>query len=54
MMSDMATHGHETDNGTAGAKGAATTAMFLWAVVAIALAYGLVNTFTKVVDLFTG
>lgn len=53
-MSDMAMHGHETDDGPAGAKGAAATAMFLWALVVIALAYGLVNTFTKVVDLFTG
>ena len=53
-MSDMAMHGHEGDGGAAGAKGAATLALFLWAVVVIALAYGLYNTFIKVVDLFTG
>ena len=53
-MSDTATHAHETDGGAAGAKGAATLAMVLWAVVVIALAYGLYNTFVKVVDLFTG
>jgi len=53
-MSDMAMHAPETDGGAAEAKGTATLAMFLWAVVVIALAYGLYNTFIKVVDLFTG
>jgi hypothetical protein len=53
-MSDMAMHARETDGGAAGAKGAATLAMVLWAIVLIALAYGLYNTFIKVVDLFTG
>jgi hypothetical protein len=52
-MSDMAMHSHETD-GAAGAKGSAMLAIFLWVVVAVALAYGLFNTLTKVVDLFTG
>jgi hypothetical protein len=53
-MSDMAMHAHETDGGTGDAKGAATLALFLWAVVVIGLAYGLYNTVIKVVDLFTG
>jgi hypothetical protein len=49
-MSDMTMH-----NGGAGeAKGAATLAMVLWVIVVLALAYGLYNTFVKVVDLFTG
>jgi hypothetical protein len=52
-MSDMAMHANETDGGAAD-KGSATLAMFLWAVVVIALAYGLYNTVIKVVDLFTG
>jgi hypothetical protein len=52
-MSDMAMHSHDADGGAAD-KGAATLAMFLWAVVLIALAYGLYNTAVKVVDLFTG
>jgi hypothetical protein len=52
-MSDMAMHDHEAD-GAASAKGSAMTAIFLWVVVVIALAYGLYNTFVKVVDLFTG
>jgi hypothetical protein len=52
-MSDMPMHGHDAE-GAAGAKGAATTAIFLWVVVVCALAYGLVNTFKTVVDLFTG
>jgi hypothetical protein len=51
-MSDMTMHDH--DAGAAGAKGAAMTAIFLWIVVIVALAYGLINTFAKVVDLFTG
>jgi hypothetical protein len=50
-MSDMTTHAHD---GTAGARGAAVTAIFLWIVVACALAYGLINTLKTVVDLFTG
>jgi len=52
-MSDMAMHDHEAD-GAAGAKGSATIAIFLWVVVVIALAYGLINTFAKVADLFAG
>jgi hypothetical protein len=52
-MSDMAMHAHETD-GAPEAKGAATLAMILWVMIAIALAYGLYNTFIKVVDLFSG
>jgi hypothetical protein len=52
-MSDMAMHSHEPE-GAAGAKGSAMIAIFLWVVVVISLAYGLINTFTKVVDLFTG
>jgi hypothetical protein len=51
-MSDMAMHNH--DDGAAGTKGAATTAIFLWVVVICALAYGLINTLTKVADLFAG
>jgi hypothetical protein len=53
-MSDMAMHSHETDGGAADAKGAAMLAMILWALVVLALAYGLWNTIVKVVDLFTG
>jgi len=49
-MSDMTTHAHD---GTAGARGAAVTAIFLWIVVACALAYGLINTLKTVADLFT-
>jgi hypothetical protein len=52
-MSDMTMHGHDGD-GVAGAKGAATTAIFLWVAVVCALAYGLINTFKTVVDLFAG
>jgi hypothetical protein len=52
-MSDMAMHNHDAE-GAAGAKGSAITAIFLWIVVVIALAYGLINTFTKVADLFAG
>jgi hypothetical protein len=52
-MSDTAMHSHEPE-GVAGAKASAMTAIFLWVVVVIALAYGLINTFSKVVDLFTG
>ena len=51
-MSDMTMHAHD---GRAGdAKGAATLAIVLWVLVVLALAYGLYNTFIKVVDLFTG
>lgn len=46
-MSDLTM---QTRNGAA--KGAATLAIFLWAVVTLALAYGLYNTVVKVVDLF--
>jgi hypothetical protein len=53
-MSDMAMHPHDTNGGAAETKGSATLAMVLWAVVVIALAYGLYNTVIKVVDLFTG
>jgi len=49
-MSDMTMHG----NDAADAKGSAMLAIFLWVVVVCALAYGLINTFSKVVDLFTG
>jgi hypothetical protein len=49
-MSDMTMHGHDG----AEAKGSAMLAMFLWVVVTCALAYGLYNTFIKVIDLFTG
>jgi len=50
-MSDMTMHDRD---GAASAKGAAVTAIFLWIAVACALAYGLINTLTTVVDLFTG
>jgi hypothetical protein len=53
-MSDMTMHTHEGAGGAGETKGAATLAMFLWAVVVLALAYGLYNTIIKVVDLFTG
>jgi hypothetical protein len=49
-MSDMTMHEHDA----AGAKGSVALAIFLWVAVVCALAYGLINTFTKVVDLFTG
>lgn len=49
-MSDMTMHGHDG----AEAKGSATLAILLWVAVVCALAYGLFNTLTKVVDLFTG
>jgi hypothetical protein len=52
-MTDMPMHGHDAE-GAADAKGAAMTAIFLWIVVVLALAYGLYNTFIKVIDLFTG
>ncbi|MEA2380613.1 MAG: hypothetical protein QOH72_584 [Solirubrobacteraceae bacterium] len=52
-MSHMAMHDDHA-NGAAGAKGAAMTAILLWIVVVIALAYGLINTFAKVADLFAG
>jgi hypothetical protein len=42
------------DDGGADAKGAAATAIFLWAVVLAGLAYGLINTLRTVVDLFSG
>jgi hypothetical protein len=48
-MSDMTM---DAQNGAADAKGAAMLAMFLWVMVVLALAYGLYNTFIKVVDLF--
>jgi len=51
-MSDMTMHGRDAD--APGASSAATLAIFLWVVVTLALVYGLYNTFTKVVDLFTG
>jgi hypothetical protein len=54
-MSDMPMDGRHADHGGAGdAKSAAVTAMFLWVVVVCALAYGLINTFKTVVDLFAG
>jgi hypothetical protein len=53
-MSDMTMHAHDGAEGAGDAKGAAMVAMFLWVVVVLALAYGLYNTFIKVVDLFTG
>ena len=52
-MSDMATNSHEAA-GAPGAKGSAMTAIFLWVLVVIALAYGLITTFAKVADLFAG
>jgi hypothetical protein len=53
-MSDVTIHDRGVDGGDGGAKSAATTAIFLWAVVVCALAYGLINTFRTVVDLFGG
>jgi hypothetical protein len=53
-MSDMTMHAHDGADGTGEAKGAATLAMFLWAVVTVALVYGLYNTVIKVADLFSG
>jgi hypothetical protein len=52
-MSDMTMH-HNGADGAGEAKGAAATAMFLWVVVVLALAYGVIETFQKVVDLFSG
>jgi hypothetical protein len=52
-MSDMSMHRHDGE-GAAGARAAATTAIFLWFLVVCALAYGLVNTIKTVTDLFTG
>jgi hypothetical protein len=52
-MSDMAMDGQQGD-GAAAAKGSAATAIFLWVVVIAGLAYGLINTFRTVVDLFSG
>jgi hypothetical protein len=51
-MSDMTMH--DGARGAGEAKGAATLAIVLWVIVVLALAYGLYNTFVKVVDLFTG
>ena len=53
-MSDMTMHAHNGGEGAGDAKGAAMLAMVLWVVVTLALVYGLWNTVTKVVDLFTG
>jgi hypothetical protein len=52
-MSDMAMDRPHGD-GAGEAKGAAAMAIFLWAVVIVGLAYGLINTFRTVVDLFSG
>ena len=52
-MSDVTMHDHRVD-ADGGAKAAATTAIFLWVLVVCALAYGLINTFRTVVDLFGG
>jgi Flp pilus assembly protein TadG len=38
--------------GAADAKGTAALAMALWVVVIVALAYGAIETFQKVVELF--
>jgi hypothetical protein len=35
-------------------KGAAASAIFLWAAVAAGLTYGVVNTIKSVIDLFAG
>jgi hypothetical protein len=51
-MSDMTMHAHNGAADAGDAKGAAALAMFLWVMVVLALAYGLYNTFIKVVDLF--
>jgi hypothetical protein len=53
-MSDLTMHGHDGGPDAAGTKGAATMAIILWGVVAIALAYGLFNTIKTATDLFTG
>jgi hypothetical protein len=53
-MTDMTMHSGNGAEGAGDAKGAAMVAMFLWVVVVLALAYGLYNTFVKVVDLFAG
>jgi hypothetical protein len=54
-MSDMTMHDGRMNGGRAdGAKASATMAIFLWVVVLCALAYGLINTFRTVVDLFGG
>jgi hypothetical protein len=50
-MSDMTMDRHDA---APEPKGAATLAIFLWIVVACALAYGLFNTVKTVTDLFTG
>jgi hypothetical protein len=51
-MSDMTMHAHNGAEGAGDAKGTAMLAMVLWVLVVLALAYGLYNTFIKVVDLF--
>jgi len=53
-MTDMTMHSSDGAEGAGDARGAAMVAMFLWVVVILGLAYGLYNTFIKVVDLFTG
>ncbi len=50
-MTDTTMGRHDADGG---ARSAAATAIFLWVVVVCALAYGLINTFKTVVDLFSG
>jgi Flp pilus assembly protein TadG len=50
-MSDM-TMQHNDGAGAGDAKGTAALAMVLWVVVILALAYGVIETFQKVVDLF--
>jgi hypothetical protein len=42
---------HDDASGT---KAAATSAIFLWGVVAAGLTYGVFNTIKSVIDLFTG
>ena len=51
-MSDMAMD--RTQPQADGANAAKAAAIFLWVMVICGLAYGLVNTFKTVVDLFTG
>ena len=53
-MSDMTMNAPNGATDAGDAKGTAALAMFLWVMVVLALAYGLYNTFIKVVDLFTG
>ena len=53
-MSDMTMHDGRMDGGAGEAKASATMAIFLWVLVLCALAYGLINTFRTVVDLFGG